>query len=327
MKNRTSENTRLGLFVLFGLAGFVALLYFIGAQKNLFGKVYPVEVQFRNVSGLRVGNNVRMAGINVGTVKSITIVTDTSVLVRMHIDEKVAHLLKSNDLATIGTDGLMGNRIVSIEPGPPGAPPIPRGGRLLAQEALDMEAMMRTLDITNRNVAAMSEDLMLTVQRIGRSVAIWDILEDPTLPAHVRASFQQVREASERANMMVRDLQQVLQDIAQSEEGVVSLMKDSTLSRDIRQAAANLREVSLQAETLAISLNQSASALATDLQSGPGPLPVLLRDTAMTGNIQRSLQHVEQGTDAFNANMEALKHHFLFRPYFRKLEKKAAKEE
>lgn len=321
MGNRTAENVRLGVFVVIGLAALVALLYFIGTKQNLFGSVFPVEAHFRNVSGLRVGNNVRYGGINVGTVRRITIENDTTIRVAMHVDESIAPLLKVNDLASLGTDGLMGNRVVNIEPGPPGADRLPKGGRLLAKEAFDMDAMLRTLDVTNRNVAEMSEDLALVVQRISRSVAIWEVLEDASLPQEVRAALRNVREASQRANALVAEVQGVIHEVATSEEGLVALMKDSTLSRDLHTASARLRTVSEQAEVLGQSLNRTAGALQNDLDQGKGPLQSLLRDTVMAGNLQRSLGNIEQGTDQFNQSMEALRNHWLFRGYFRRKNK------
>lgn len=323
MGNRTSENVRLGIFVLLGLAVLVALLYFIGANQNIFGKRFPVNAHFRNVSGLRAGNNVRFGGINVGTVRRISIVNDTTILVRMQVDEAIAPLLKDNDRASLGTDGLMGNRVVNIEPGPPGGGRITANGLLLAREALDMDEMLRTLDVTNRNVAAMSEDLKLTVQRISRSVAIWEVLEDASLPQEVRTSLRQVREASQRANALVAEVQGVIHEVATSEEGLVALMKDSTLSRDLHAASARLRTVSEQAEMLGQSLNRTAGALQNDLDQGKGPLQTLLRDTVMAGNLQRTLHHMEQGTDQFNQSMEALRNHWLFRGYFRRKAKEA----
>jgi phospholipid/cholesterol/gamma-HCH transport system substrate-binding protein len=312
------ENVKLGIFVLLGLAGLVALLYFIGMKQNLFGKNVPVNAHFRNVSGLRVGNNVRYGGINVGTVRKIAIVNDTSILVNMQVDEKIAPLLKSNDMATLGTDGLMGNRVVNIEPGPPGGEPLPVNGFFRAREALDMDEMLRTLDVTNRNVAAMSEDLMLTVQRISRSVTIWQILEDPSLPQDVRTALRNVREASQRANSLVAEVQGVIREVASSEEGLIALMKDSTLGRDLHAATASLREVGAQAEALGVTLNQTAATLQSDLDSGKGPFQALLRDSSLSESLQRSLHSVESGTGQFNQIMEALRNNFLLKGYFRR---------
>ncbi len=326
MKNTKSDNVKLGVFVLLGLVGLVALLYFIGANQNLFGKRFPLQVTFKNVSGLRVGNNIRFVGIDIGTVKKIVILNDTAVNVHMNIDEKIAPFIKQNDVANIGTDGLMGNKVVNIEPGPPGSPRVEKNGTLKPREVLDMDALMRTLDVTNRNVARMSEDLVTIVQRVSKSVAIWEILEDPSLPAHIRSTLVNVRQASERANLLAGEFQQIVHEIGSSPEGIVALMKDSVISRDIRSATSRIRALGVQAESMGAEMELAVKSLSNDIQHGNGPLQAALRDSILTLRLQKSLLNVQKGTDNFNQSMEALKNNILFRGYFKRKEKQVEQE-
>jgi len=85
MKSTGVLKWKLGLFIVAGLVLLVLGLYFIGKQKNLFVSVFPIKAVFNNVSGLKVGNNVRFGGIAVGTVDGIQLLTDTSVEVNMNI--------------------------------------------------------------------------------------------------------------------------------------------------------------------------------------------------------------------------------------------------
>jgi len=117
MKKTTSEKLKLGVFVILGLILFVTGIYFIGQKQNLFGKMITISANFNNVSGLQHGNNVRYSGINVGTVKSITMVNDSTIKIDMNIEEKMVKHIKKDAIATIGTDGLVGNMIVNIIPG------------------------------------------------------------------------------------------------------------------------------------------------------------------------------------------------------------------
>ncbi len=326
MEKQTSRNIRLGLFVILGLGAIITLLYFIGANQNLFGKNFTMEAYFKDVSGLRVGNNVRFSGIVIGTVKDITIKSDTSVQVVMKIDDKLVQFLKQNDEASIGTDGLMGNKVVDIEAGPAGGAPVQMGDRIRTKEALDMDQMMRTLDITNRNVAAMSEDLKETVQRINRSIAVWEILDDAELPQYVKNSLKNLQAATVKANTLVADVNALVNDVATAEGGMVALLKDSTLTHDLGEAAMRIRNVSAQAEKLTTLLDASVRSIDKDLKTGGGPLNAMLRDSTMTSSIDRSLQNIEKGTNGFNETMEALKAHWLLRGYFKRQAKKAEKE-
>ena len=72
MSNRNINNIKLGVFVISGLFFLVLVLYMIGRNSNLFGATYQLKARFSNVQGLVVGNNVRYAGIETGTVKKNT---------------------------------------------------------------------------------------------------------------------------------------------------------------------------------------------------------------------------------------------------------------
>ena len=61
-----------------------------------------------------IGNNVRFAGIDVGTVQRIEIISDTLVKVTMVLDNKVLKFIHKNAVASVGTDGLMGNKLINI---------------------------------------------------------------------------------------------------------------------------------------------------------------------------------------------------------------------
>ena len=111
-----SGKIKLGLFVIIGTLFFVASMYFIGDKQNLFGSTFKIKSIFNNVNGLQKGNNVRFLGIDVGTVNKIEIINDTSILVTMIIKEESRAFIKKNSISTIGTDGLMGNKLINITP-------------------------------------------------------------------------------------------------------------------------------------------------------------------------------------------------------------------
>ena len=87
----------------------------------MFSSTFQISGIFKDISGLQVGNNVRFSGINVGVVEDIQQVTDSTVKVDMQIDEHTRKFMKKNAKAIIGSDGLMGNKIISILPGSPGS--------------------------------------------------------------------------------------------------------------------------------------------------------------------------------------------------------------
>jgi phospholipid/cholesterol/gamma-HCH transport system substrate-binding protein len=117
MTTIASQKIKTGIFTALGLGILVLFIFLIGGRRNLFSSTFNVKGYFKNVSGLMSGNNVRFAGINVGTVNDITIVNDTTVLVDMVLQEKVKPFIKTDSKLSIGSDGLMGDKLLTISAG------------------------------------------------------------------------------------------------------------------------------------------------------------------------------------------------------------------
>lgn len=117
MKATTSQKVKIGLFTFAGLLVLAFIVFFIGNKRNLFSSTYTVYGTFSNVGGLNVGNNVRFAGINVGVVSDISIITDSSVRVDVTLNNSVKKFIKKDSKMSIGSDGLVGDKLVTISPG------------------------------------------------------------------------------------------------------------------------------------------------------------------------------------------------------------------
>src|SRR5438105_1158057 len=101
MSKELTRNIRLGSFVIGGLLLLISSLYMVGSKRNLFNSTIKVNVTFRNVNGLVAGNNVRFSGIDVGTVSSVEIASDTVIHVVLVIDKNVARFISSTSIASI----------------------------------------------------------------------------------------------------------------------------------------------------------------------------------------------------------------------------------
>ena len=150
---------RLGLFVAGGLALFVLAVFIIGKQKNLFNPVFELTSTFNNVSGLQVGNNIRFAGINVGTVDKISIINDSTVKVVMLIKKDVKKFIKSDCQVAIGSEGLIGDRLLVITQGSANATLSREGQQLASAEPVEIDAIMASLQITAENAEIISQQL------------------------------------------------------------------------------------------------------------------------------------------------------------------------
>ena len=150
---------RLGLFVAGGLTLFVLAIFIIGKQKNLFNPVIKLTTTFYNISGLQVGNNIRFSGINVGTVDNIVIINDSTVRVHMLIRKDVREFIKADCIVAVGSEGLIGDRILIISQGSTDAPLVEEGQQLDSVEPVETDAIMLSLSVTAVYAEVISKQL------------------------------------------------------------------------------------------------------------------------------------------------------------------------
>lgn len=327
MATKAINNLKLGIFVLAGLAIMIFALYMIGRDTNMFGRNYILKVRVDNVHGLTRGNNVRYSGIQVGTVKRVRILSDTLIEISMLIDEKMKKYIHKTDIVSMSTDGLMGNHILNIIPAKDGSPLAEDGDILSIKKSVNTDEMLETLDKTNRNIAEVSEELKSTVRRINSSTAFWKLLNDASIPENLRMSMFNIRKATATADKMVNDLHAVINDVKNGKGSLGAILTDTAIATNLNEAVLKIKQVGEYAGILANELAGLTDELKQDIRSGKGPAHALLKDSTFVIKLNNSLSNIEKGTAAFNENMEALKHNFLLRGYFKKQEKRKKEEQ
>lgn len=159
MTKNSNHIWKLGMFVIIGVLFFTVTIYFIGKTQNLFGATFELNTNFKNVSGLNVGNNVRLSGINIGTVKSIEFVSDSLVKVSFIIQDEVQKYIKTDAMASIGSDGLMGDKVLTISPGSKSKKVVKDNNYILSSKAVEMEDMMKSVKSSVDNAEIISKQL------------------------------------------------------------------------------------------------------------------------------------------------------------------------
>ena len=159
MKKNSGLAWKLGMFVTAALVLFVVTIYLVGKQKNLFGSTFHVKAQFKTVSGLKFGNNVRFSGINIGTVNDIELITDTSVMVDLVIKKEFQQFIKTDATASIGSDGLMGDKVLTINPGTMATTPVKDGDQISSRKAIEMEDVMNSVKTSVDNAGIITAQI------------------------------------------------------------------------------------------------------------------------------------------------------------------------
>lgn len=161
MEKESGSTWKLGMFVTIGLLLFIMAVYFIGKQQNLFGSTFHISSQFKTVSGLEVGNNVRFSGINVGTVEQIQLKNDSTVNVILVMKEEVRKFIKTDATASIGSDGLMGDKVLTISPGAKSKKEIEDNGQIASVDGIEMHDIMKSVKKSVDNIGVISDEIAI----------------------------------------------------------------------------------------------------------------------------------------------------------------------
>jgi len=322
MKKTAKEKLELGVFVIIGLLIFIVSIYFIGQRQNIFAKTFSISTNFNNVNGLINGNNVRYSGINVGTVKAITMINDSTINVVMVIEEKMINHIKKDAIATIGTDGLVGNMIVNIIPGDGINGLISSGDVIKSYTKIGTSDMLNTLSVTNENAALLTAKLLKIADAMADSKGTFGMLiNDTIVSANLKQTVKQLRIMSIEASRSMKELNSIISSINFNESIAGTLLNDSLQSVKMKNIIANLEDSSTEIKGVITNMD----ATITNVKEGEGALNYLSNDAEFVKSLKETIKNINEGTDKFNQNMEALKHNFLTRSYFRKLEREQKK--
>jgi len=319
------NNFKLGLLIAGSLTILIISLYLVGKNRNLFGSNFNVRARFSNINGLVKGNNVRYSGIQAGTVSHIQVLNDSTIEVSLSIDKAMKPFIHINSLASIGSDGIIGNKVIEIVQNKEAAPQMPENGLLITDRVSGTDQMMKTLSNTSNNIETLSQKLIVTVDQLNNSNALWQLLNDTTIPANFRISLNNLGAATTRINDMSVILNNMVLDIQNGKGTLGLLLNDKATAENTKQAIENINKASAQSNQVLENINTLVTELKHDISNGPGAAHLLLNDTAFAGRTNRSMKNIEKGTEAFSEDMEALKHNILLRRYFRKQAKKDKK--
>jgi len=198
METHTPQfKVRLGLFVAGGLVLFVLAIFIIGKQKNLFNPVFKLTTTFYNVSGLQVGNNIRFSGIVVGTVDNIAIINDSTVKVTMLVKKEVKQFIKSDSEVAVGSEGLIGDRLLTISQGSFDAPLAREGEQLESVEPVETDAIMLSLKVTAENAEVITQELAEIMTKINSGDGtLGRLIQDTTIARNIDQTIINLKKSS-----------------------------------------------------------------------------------------------------------------------------------
>lgn len=316
MEKTTGQKIQLGLFVIIGLLLFVLAVYFIGDKQKMFGKTNHLTCVFNNVNGLQLGNNVRYSGVNVGTVRSIEMISDTVIKVDMIIDKSIFSYIKKNAIAIIGSDGLVGNRIINILPRKGDSPSVQAGDAIKSINKVNTDDMLNTLDITNKNAALLTSDLLKITKQINEGKGtIGLLIKDSVIANEIKSTVYNLKKTSQGTTALIDKVNQIVKNIDQK-NNLIGVLRDTAVASKIRNTIVNMDQSSKKINSVV----QHLDATILNIKEGKGALNYLSNDPKLVRKIDSTMTNITTASFRLSEDLEALQHNFLFRCYFKKQE-------
>jgi phospholipid/cholesterol/gamma-HCH transport system substrate-binding protein len=293
-----------GAFVLTGLLLFAAALFMIGDRQMAFARKYTVYTEFSRITGLEPGAIVRVSGAKAGAVRAIDPPADPSqkFRVRLEIADNLRQLVRTDSIASIETEGLVGGSFLNVSTGTIDAPEAPAESTIRGREPLiiaDLVEQMRdTIELVNTTIASLSGQIQQVLTLLGTTVASAN-----TLIAEVGDDVKSLAAASARISA---DAAKITSGIQNGEGSLGKLVKDDELYQRIAAIAKNAEAVSLDTRAAV----QQARRTLESLQTKEGDV------VALTANLKDTLAEARSAMTGLSENMEALKRNFLLRGFF-----------
>ncbi len=293
------EGARLGLFVFLGTVLFVLAIFLVGNKDSLFVETIMVKAYFPTVEGLRTGAPVRLSGLDIGAVSSITLIegTENRVEVVMRIENELRQFIRLDSEAFIETEGLVGKKIVSVTPGSPNQEVISDGGTIKARAPVSMAAVIEETQSAISYFNDITKDLSEIVSKVNRGEGTaGKLVNDDEL---YLSTVKIVKSADKNLNQITTRLNEVSEFVIGLGGGVSNILTsvDSTIL-DVK-------------------------ALVQKVERGEGVLGALVSDRSaydsiktVINNLVKTTEFAVDGARGFVENMEALKHNWLFKSYF-----------
>ncbi|WHF50446.1 MlaD family protein [Chryseobacterium gotjawalense] len=313
---KSGEKVKVGIFVVVGTVLLIAALYFIGQQQQMFSRTIKLYAVFNNVNGLQAGNYVRYSGVNVGTVSDIDMVENGKIRVEMSIAAETGRFIKKNAVASVASDGLVGSMVLNIVPGKEeSAKAVVSGDTIQVRVRIGTDEMLATLSKTNKNAALLTEDLLKITHKIlvGKGT-LGIMLSDTLMAKNIRQSVFEVEKTTAGTSAAIGKINTIISKVDYDQSAASVLLSDKASAAQIKLVFANLEKSSNNINDLTKKMDDYFDKM----KAGEGTLNYITQNKDLAKDIDSTMINIKQASEKLNENMEALKHNFLFRGYFRR---------
>lgn len=313
--NKAQQTARVGLFFLLGIALIWVTFETLSGGKAWKDKGYNLIAGFENLRELKVGDEVRMAGVKIGSVEKTRLAhRRAEAVLRIQPNVKVA----SDAVATITMAGLIGTNYISIDLGSPNAAPLAPGAEIATKTTPDLNTVMsqigdlgkklegalgsfgqamngdgkggglfqkldRLVTENNDKIGATLTNLQEITGKINRGDGtLGRLVNDPTLHDQLVATLDEIKGAADQAKTFVANAQEIVDQVKAGKGTLGALVYDDTTGDNIKVITKNLRDVS------------------DKLAHGQGTLGKLINDDTLYSDARGTLKKADRALDGLN---------------------------
>ncbi len=324
MENKDMKQIiKLGAFVVGGIVIFLGSIFYLGREGNLFNKTFTVSAIFKNVEGLKEGDNVWLSGVKIGMVKRVQIVSEGQVIVSLSLKDKQNEFIKKDATAFVGSDGLVGNKIVIIRPGA-ARQTIQDNDTINALSPADTQELINIAKEVGVNTRAITDDLKLISARLNNGEGILgELLHEGAIAQELRQAIVALKETTENSNKIALETRKLVNEINNGDGLITKLISDTAYASSFDKTLKNINDVSVNSKKVTNDLQ----LVTAKMNEGDNALGVLLSDTVFAQKLQGTMDNAKSASFKLDENMEALQHSFPLKRYFRKKKKAEEKNE
>lgn len=293
---------KLGILVTVGLVLFTVAIYILGTKENLFSSSVTIKGYFSNVSGLIEGNKVRYSGITIGSVSEISIVSDSTILVKMTVEEKAGKFIRKDSKVEIGNDGLMGSKIVNILPGTVAAGSVTDDDFLTTANPLDLQDVLDEAKLLIDDGRIITKNLIKVTEKIENGEGDLAVLLNEN---NITSRFNKI---GDHVIDVVGKVNSITDKIDSGEGDFGRLVNDTTITTEIAQVIDNFKGITSTTD----SISNELLLFSKELNSGDGIVPRLVYDAELANNIDTTIVKINGGVDNVVQAAETVEKSWIF---------------
>lgn len=328
MKDQSNKRAVIvGIFVFAGMIIFATGILVLGGQKKSFMSSLQVVAMFQDIGGLAKGDNVWYSGVKVGTIKSITFTGPHNIAVRMDIEKKSREFIHKDVRAKVSSDGLVGNKIIALAGGTPEVPAVEDGDTIIVETAISTDEIMSTLQVNNKSLVEITGNLKEITKNIRNGQGtLGRLIADDAAYTSLEGTLATLQKTAANTQRLTEGLADYTARLQNKGTLANDLVTDTIVFAKLRSTVTQLESVAQGVDSVMLNLKDASAGINENLRSSNTPAGVILNDEQTGTSLKHTIGNLETSSQKLDENLEALKHNFLFRGYFRRKAKAEAKE-